>query len=87
MGTAVIDGLQGRDLSSDGSVLATAKHFVGDGDTAFDEATAEANEGLPPEQQAYTIDQGITVTNRRDFERIDVSPVRGTRSGRRTSAA
>ena len=74
LGTAVIDGLQGRDLSSDGSVIATPKHFVGDGHTLFNEETAEANEGLPPEQQAFTIDQGITVTNRRDFLRIDVSP-------------
>ena len=74
LGTAVIDGLQGRDLSSDGSVMATPKHFAGDGHTLFDEETAEANEGLPPEQQAFTIDQGITVTNWRDFLRIDVSP-------------
>lgn len=74
LGTAVIDGLQGRDLSSDGSVIATPKHFAGDGHTLFNEETAEANEGLPPEQQAFTIDQGITVTNQRDFLRIDVSP-------------
>jgi len=74
LGTAVIDGMQGRDLSSDGSVLATAKHFAGDGHTQFDEETAAANEGLPPEQQAFTIDQGITVTNWRDFLRLDVSP-------------
>jgi beta-glucosidase len=74
LGTAVIDGLQGRDLSSDGSVMATPKHFAGDGHTVFDEETAAANEGLPPEQQAFTIDQGVTVTNRRDFLRIDVSP-------------
>ena len=74
LGTAVIDGLQGRDLSSDGSVMATPKHFAGDGHTLFDEETAEANESLPPEQQAFTIDQGITVTNWRDFLRIDVSP-------------
>jgi beta-glucosidase len=74
LGTAVIDGLQGRDLSSDGSVIATPKHFAGDGHTLFNEETAEANEGLPPEQQAFTIDQGITVTSRPDFLRIDVSP-------------
>ncbi len=74
LGTAMIDGLQGRDLSSDSSVIATPKHFVGDGRTQFDEEVAEANESLPPEQQAFTIDQGITVTNRRDLLRIDVSP-------------
>ena len=74
LGTAMIDGLQGRDLSSDSSVIATPKHFVGDGRTQFNEEVAEANESLPPEQQAFTIDQGITVTNRRDLLRIDVSP-------------
>ena len=74
LGTAVIDGMQGRDLSSGGSVMATPKHFAGDGHTMFDEETAAANEGLPPDQQAFTIDQGVTVTNWRDFLRIDVAP-------------
>ena len=74
LGTAVIDGMQGRDLSSDDSVMATPKHFAGDGDTEFNEETAAANESLPPEEQAYTIDQGVTVTNWRDFLRTDVSP-------------
>jgi beta-glucosidase len=74
LGTAYIDGLQGRDLSSDGSVMATPKHFAGDGSTEFDEAVAAANEGLPPDQQRFTIDQGITVTSWRDFLRTDVSP-------------
>ncbi|GAA3797639.1 glycoside hydrolase family 3 protein [Amycolatopsis tucumanensis] len=31
--TTIIDGLQGRSLSDKGSVLATAKHYVGDGGT------------------------------------------------------
>lgn len=74
LGTGYIDGLQGRDLSSDGSVLATPKHFAGDGSTEYDEAVAEANEALPPEQQRFTIDQGITVTSWREFLRTDVSP-------------
>jgi beta-glucosidase len=74
LGSAVIDGLQGRDLSSDGSVLATPKHFAGDGNTQFNEAIAQNNQGLPPEQQAFTIDQGVTVTNQRDFMRLAVSP-------------
>jgi beta-glucosidase len=67
MATA-IDGLQG------GGVLATAKHYAGDGDTRYDEAIAAANEGLPWFQQRYTIDQGITVTSRADFARIDLAP-------------
>jgi len=33
MGTAVIEGFQGKDLSEPGSILACAKHFVADGGT------------------------------------------------------
>jgi beta-glucosidase len=72
--TTIIDGLQGHRLDSDRSVLATAKHWAGDGQTDFNEAVAEANENLPSGQQGYTIDQGITITNRRDFERLSVAP-------------
>jgi beta-glucosidase len=48
LGSATVRGLQGTDLSAPGRVLATAKHFVGDGgtrngvdrgDTVVDEAT------------------------------------------------
>ena len=72
--STIIGGYQGRDLSDDDSVLATAKHFAGDGNTEFDEAVAAANRDLPVEEQRYTIDQGVTVTNRRDFGRIDYAP-------------
>lgn len=72
--TRGIRGLQGRSLASETSVLATAKHYAGDGDTEFDTAVAEANEGKPWYEQRYTIDQGITVTNRRDFGRFDLAP-------------
>ncbi|HEX8631493.1 MAG TPA: glycoside hydrolase family 3 protein, partial [Catenuloplanes sp.] len=61
-----IDGLQGRrpgQLDDPDRVLATAKHYAGDGDTEYN----PANPGAP-------IDQGVTVTNRRDFERIDLAP-------------
>jgi beta-glucosidase len=68
MSTA-IDGLQGpraRDLVGRDRVLATAKHYVGDGDTEY--GSGETGEG------DYPIDQGITVTSRRDFARIDLAP-------------
>jgi beta-glucosidase len=73
----IIDGLQGRRLSQlddADRVLSTAKHYAGDGDTEFDAATAAANEGKPWWEQRYTIDQGITVTSRPDFWRIDLAP-------------
>jgi beta-glucosidase len=65
MSTA-IDGLQGpraRDLVGRDRVLATAKHYVGDGDTEYGTGSGD-----------YPIDQGVTVTSRRDFARIDLSP-------------
>jgi beta-glucosidase len=40
-------------------VLASAKHFAGDGDTVF----GTGSNGKGP----YTIDQGISITNRKDF--------------------
>jgi beta-glucosidase len=53
-----IDGYQGRDLADTDNVMATAKHYAGDGDTEFDTAAGD-----------YTIDQGIAITSRRDFWR------------------
>jgi beta-glucosidase len=53
-----IDGLQGPagHLGDRDRVLATAKHFAGDGDTTYGTATGD-----------YKIDQGIAITNRPDF--------------------
>jgi beta-glucosidase len=64
--TTAIDGFQGpraKDVADRDRVLATAKHYAGDGDTEFGSAAGD-----------YTIDQGITVTSRRDFARIDLAP-------------
>jgi beta-glucosidase len=66
METAV-DGLQGRSqrqLDDPDRVLATVKHYAGDGDTEYGTSTTGD----------YTIDQGVTITDRRDFARIDLSP-------------
>jgi beta-glucosidase len=53
-----IDGLQGPPghLGDPDRVLATAKHFAGDGDTTYGTGSGD-----------YKIDQGIAITNRRDF--------------------
>jgi beta-glucosidase len=61
-----IDGLQGphaRELDEPDRTLATAKHYAGDGDTEYGTGSGD-----------YPIDQGITVTSRRDFARIDLAP-------------
>jgi beta-glucosidase len=63
---AGIDGLQGpggSQLSRPDRVLASTKHFAGDGDTEYGTAVGD-----------YKIDQGITVTSRADFARIDLAP-------------
>jgi beta-glucosidase len=55
---SAIDGFQGPPghLADRDRVLATAKHFAGDGDTTYGTATGD-----------YKIDQGIAVTNHQDF--------------------
>jgi beta-glucosidase len=62
-----IDGLQGDgrgDLARRDRVLASAKHYAGDGDTEY--GTGSNGDG------PYTIDQGITQTSRQDFWQTDL---------------
>ncbi len=66
MATAVA-GFQGDgrgDLRRPDRVLATAKHYAGDGDTEFGSSTTDT----------FTIDQGVTVTDHATFRRIDLAP-------------
>ncbi|WP_405020839.1 glycoside hydrolase family 3 protein [Kitasatospora sp. NBC_00070] len=61
-----IDGFQGRNASQldrPDRVLATAKHFAGDGDTTYGSAAG-----------SYKLDQGVTVTSHERFRRIDLAP-------------
>src|SRR4051812_4896199 len=51
-----IDGFQGSRLSDADRVLATAKHYAGDGDTQYGTGSGD-----------YKIDQGIAVTSRQAF--------------------
>ncbi|MFJ4951665.1 glycoside hydrolase family 3 N-terminal domain-containing protein [Streptomyces sp. NPDC088760] len=66
----VIQGLQGRangkDLSRNDKVLATAKHFAGDGGTAYGSSTTGT----------YTIDQGVTKVTREQLEDVHLAPFR-----------
>ena len=60
-----IDGLQGKPghLDDADRVLASAKHFAGDGLTAWD--TGEGD---------YTVDQGIDQVSRAEFDKLALSP-------------
>jgi beta-glucosidase len=64
----IIQGLQGRpngkDLSDSDKVLATAKHFVGDGGTEYGSSTSGS----------YTIDQGITKVTEQELEAVHLAP-------------
>ncbi|MEV5787135.1 glycoside hydrolase family 3 N-terminal domain-containing protein [Streptomyces sp. NPDC052287] len=64
----VIQGLQGArdgsDLKDDDKVLATAKHFVGDGGTEYGSSTTGS----------YTIDQGVTKVTRQQLEAVHLAP-------------
>ena len=53
LGTACIKGLQGSGLSAANTSAATAKHFIGDGGTAFGSSTASGPTG------PYLLDQGV----------------------------
>ncbi|MGW0820844.1 glycoside hydrolase family 3 N-terminal domain-containing protein [Streptomyces sp. NPDC002845] len=64
----IIEGLQGapdgRDLARNDKVLATAKHFVGDGGTEYGSSTTGT----------YTIDQGVTKVTRQELEAVHLAP-------------
>ncbi|MEV2244471.1 glycoside hydrolase family 3 N-terminal domain-containing protein [Streptomyces sp. NPDC049970] len=64
----VITGMQGspsgKDLARADKVLASAKHFVGDGGTEFGSSTTGS----------YTIDQGVTKVTRQELEAVHLAP-------------
>ncbi|WP_426498869.1 glycoside hydrolase family 3 N-terminal domain-containing protein [Streptomyces sp. D54] len=64
----VIQGMQGspsgKDLHRNDKVLGSAKHFVGDGGTAYGSSTTGS----------YTVDQGVTEVTREELEAVHVSP-------------
>ncbi|MEU8629350.1 glycoside hydrolase family 3 N-terminal domain-containing protein [Streptomyces sp. NPDC048669] len=64
----VIQGMQGaasgKDLDRSDKVLATAKHFVGDGGTEYGSSTTGS----------YPIDQGVTKVTRQELEAVHLAP-------------
>ena len=69
MGTA-IDGFQGPagHLSDNDRVLATAKHFAGDGLTTYGTGSNSQKTGT------YPIDQGVAQVDRATFDRLALAP-------------
>jgi beta-glucosidase len=64
LSAALIHGLQGEDLAHDDAVAATAKHFVGDGGTAWGTSTADG----------YSIDQGVTPVDDATLRSVHLAP-------------
>jgi beta-glucosidase len=64
MMTVYIDGLQGTDLSAPNTIMATAKHWVGDGGTEWG---TSAN-------SSYQIDQGNTILSEEELRAIHIAP-------------
>ncbi|MGQ9910024.1 MAG: glycoside hydrolase family 3 protein [Candidatus Flexifilum sp.] len=67
LGTATLIGLQGDDLSLPTAVLATPKHFVGDGGTAF--GTSPLSDGL--------LDRGVTAVDEATLRAVHLPPYLG----------
>ncbi len=64
LATAYLRGLQGDDLAAPDSVLATPKHFVGDGGTAWGSSTASG----------YEIDGGVTEVDEATLRAVHLPP-------------
>ena len=64
LATAFIAGLQAPDLAADEAVAATAKHFVGDGGTAWGSSTT----------RDFSLDQGVTSVEDAVFGAIHLAP-------------
>ncbi len=64
LSSAMIRGLQGKSLNAPGSVLATAKHFIGDGGTKWGTST----------NSDYKIDQGVTEVNKQTLREKFLPP-------------
>jgi beta-glucosidase len=68
LGEAAVRGLQGTDLSNPLSILACAKHYVGDGGTS---ATTAPRPGMPPTAKPRLwLDQGDTKLDEATLRRI-----------------
>ncbi|MDT5271842.1 MAG: beta-glucosidase [Acidobacteriota bacterium] len=65
LGEAAVRGFQGNDLSNPLSILACAKHYVGDGGTSMGTASFEQ-----PQTKKHYLDQGDTRVSEAELRRI-----------------
>jgi beta-glucosidase len=72
LGAAAIRGLQGKDLSDKFSILACAKHYVGDGGTAA-RTRSSGHEGSSHHTRVR-LDQGDTQVDEETLRRIHLAP-------------
>ncbi len=64
LAAAYVTGLQGDDLTAADAVLATPKHWVGDGGTGWGTSTAAG----------YQIDQGVTLADEETLRDVHIAP-------------
>ena len=64
LASAFITGLQGPDLAATDAAAATAKHFLGDGGTAFGSSTTDG----------YLLDQGVTEVDEATLRAVHLPP-------------
>ena len=70
LGSACVKGLHGSGLSADNTAAATAKHFIGDGGTAFGSSTASGPTG------PYLLDQGVDEMDEATLLKLFLPPYR-----------
>jgi beta-glucosidase len=75
LGSACIEGLQGSGLSADDTAVATAKHFIGDGGTAFGTSTASGPTG------PYLLDQGVDQVDETTLLKLFLPPYKAAVDG------
>lgn len=75
LGTACIKGFQGSSLSADNTSVATAKHFIGDGGTAFGSSKASGPTG------PYLLDQGNDTMDEATLLKLFLPPYKAAVDG------
>ena len=75
LGTACVKGLQGSGLGADDTSAATAKHFIGDGGTAFGSSNASGPTG------PYLLDQGIAPMDEATLLKLFLPPYKAAVDG------